>query len=130
MERRKSAGTIFSPQAVRTGLKYEAQVSLALAGIYGTDIIFQARVNKGIIDAVIPDRLRPIIFEIKLTQTEEGYHQLNRYASCFPYPAVRALVTRTVVRTIQTPERPVYLRTLESLRDAAPGYYIIPFSGS
>lgn len=99
----------------------------ALRRTFGMDVEFQYRCHSGIIDAII--RYPLVIIETKLTQTADAYYQLRRYASSFPAPAVRAIITRTVVRSISTPEQPTYLSTLASLRDAEPGYYIIPFIG-
>lgn len=89
----------------------------------------QVRVPAGIIDILIPAPI-PIIVECKRTQTEEAYWQLERYRQAFPDPPpIRAVITKTVVRTIQTPERPMYLQRLTSLLDVGPGYYVIPFKG-
>jgi len=98
--------------------------------LFPGQIASQFKVSSGIIDFItVGDLDHPIIIEAKLTQTADAYYQLERYARCFIEPCVRAVVTKTVVRTISTPERPTYLQHLADLRAVAPGYYVIPFDG-
>lgn len=85
----------------------------------------QLAVPKGFIDFFVEPN---IIVEAKLSQTPDGYYQLNRYASDFPVPMVRVIVTQTVYTTIITPERPTYLRSLADLDGVLPGYYVIRYT--
>lgn len=123
-----SSQHVYAPAAAREGIRYEGVVADALRQIFPL-VNEQVRVPWGIIDILISAPI-PIIVECKRTQTEEAYWQLERYRKAFPDPPpIRAVVTKTVVRTISTPERPMYLQRLSSLLDVGPGYYVIPFRG-
>jgi hypothetical protein len=116
---------MYSQASRNAGLAYEKKVNEEIARVYGDLASFQVKVDTGFIDALVA-LPTPIIIEAKLTQTAEAFHQLQRYARCFPRPTIRAVVTRTVDRNVQTPIPPTYLRTIAELQSAEPGYYVIP----
>ena len=115
-----------SPTATRNGCLYESKVNKFLVQVFGDKVDLQVKLTRGVADALA--RLtHPALIEIKLTQTPDAYYQLLRYAEDFATPTIRCVITKTVVRTIITPERPVYLPKLAELNNVGPGYYVIPF---
>jgi len=101
-------------------------VNKFLVQAFGDRVSLQVKLTKGIVDALARLTFTTLI-EIKLTQTPDAYYQLERYANDFTH-VVRCVITKTVVRTIITPELPVYLPKITDLVNASPGYYVIPYS--
>lgn len=109
-------------------MTYEKKVCREIDRVLPGKFKYQVGVLSGIMDAIHLGR--PIIIvEIKLTQTLEAYYQLQRYAEFFVNPA-RVIITKTVILTTQTPEKPTYLQNITDLMNVKPGgFYIIPYQG-